>query len=176
MWNIFVSACVVVALLLVVVMYAPRLFGIGTYVVTSGSMEPQIPVGSLVYVEKVDPLEIKAGDTITFYLKGTNIVATHQVYEVDTKNQLFRTQGINNFDEDGKILHDAEPVYYKYLIGKTNFCIPVLGNVNRFCTTAPGCYILIAAVIAVVVISIIVDLIPQSEKSRKGKFTNKENT
>ena len=161
LWNFFVSACVVVALLLVVVMYAPRLFGIGTYVVTSGSMEPQIPVGSLVYVEKVDPSEIKAGDTITFYLKGTNIVATHQVYEVDTKNQLFRTQGINNFDEDGKILHDAEPVDYNYLIGKTNFCIPVLGNVNRFCTTAPGCYILIAAVIVVAVISILTSSSPK---------------
>ena len=140
-------------------MYIPHLFGIKTYVVTSGSMEPQIPVGSLVYVEKVDPSEIKAGDTITFYLKGTNIVATHQVYEVDTKNRLFRTQGINNFDEDGKILHDAEPVYYNSLIGKANFCIPVLGNVNRFCTTAPGCYILIAAVIFIVAISIIAALI-----------------
>lgn len=139
-------------------------------------MEPEFPVGSLVYVEKVNPSDIKVGDAITFYLKDTNIVATHQVYEVDTKNRLFRTQGINNFDEDGKILHDAEPVYYNSLIGKANFCIPVLGNVNRFCTTAPGCYILIAVVIFIAAISIIVDLIPQSEKSRKGKFTNKENT
>ena len=111
----------VVTLLLVAVMYIPHLFGIKTYVVTSGSMEPEFPVGSLVYVEKVNPSEIKVGDTITFYLKETNIVATHQVYEVDIKNRLFRTQGINNFDGDGKILHDAEPVYYNYLL-KTMIC------------------------------------------------------
>ena len=156
-------------------MYIPHLFGIKTYVVTSGSMEPEFPVGSLVYVEKVNPSEIKVGDTITFYLKDTNIVATHQVYEVDIKNRLFRTQGINNFDEDGKILHDAEPVYYNFLIGKMKFCIPLLGNVNRFCTTAPGCYILMSAVVVVVVISIIVDLMPQPETARKGKITDKEN-
>ncbi len=166
----------IVTLLFVAIMYIPHLFGIKTYVVTSGSMEPEFPVGSLVYVEKVNPSDIKVGDAITFYLKDTNIVATHQVYEVDTTNRLFRTQGINNFDEDGKILHDAEPVYYNYLIGKAILCIPLLGNVNRFCTTAPGCYILIFTVIVVVAISIIVDLIPQSEKSRKGKFTDKENT
>ena len=164
------------ALLLVAAMYLPRLFGIQTFVVTSGSMEPQIPVGSLVYVEKVDPLDIEVGDTITFYLKDTNVVATHQVYEVDLHNKLFRTQGINNFDEDGNILHDAEPVHYDSLIGRKCFCVPVLGNVNRFCTTAPGYYILMAAVIGVVAISIVVDLIPQRQTPRKEKFIDKGNT
>ncbi len=176
LWNIFVSICVVIGLLLVATMYIPRFWGIQTYVVTSGSMEPQIPVGSLVYVEKVEPTDIEEGDVITFYLKNTNIVATHQVYEVDAQNQLFRTQGINNHDDDGNILHDAEPVYYNSLIGKMKYCIPVLGNVNRFCTTAPGYYFLMAVVIGIVAISIIVDLIPQQEASRKGKFIDKENT
>ena len=165
-----------VALLLVAAMYLPRLFGIQTYVVTSGSMEPQIPVGSLVYVEKVDPLEIEVGDAITFYLKDTDIVATHQVYEVDSHSQLFRTQGINNFDEDGNILHDAEPVQYDSLIGRMCYCIPFLGTVNRFCTTVPGYYVLMTAVIGVVAISIVVDLVPQRQTSRKGKFIDKENT
>ena len=59
LWNIFVSICVVIGLLLVATMYVPRFWGIQTYVVTSGSMEPQIPVGSLVYVQKVDPLDIE---------------------------------------------------------------------------------------------------------------------
>lgn len=176
LWNIFVSVCVVVALLLVAAFYIPVFFGIQTFVVTSGSMEPEIPVGSLVYVEKVKPEDIEVGDSITFFLKNTDVVATHQVYEVDSQNQLFRTQGINNRDENGNILHDAEPVYYDSLIGRMRYCIPILGNINRFCTTAPGYYVLMATVLGIVVISIFIDFIPQQEKSRKGKFTDKENT
>ncbi len=176
LWSIFVSICVVAALLLVAAMYLPRLFGIKTYVVTSGSMEPQIPVGSLVYVQKVEPTEIKVGDTITFYLKNTGIPATHQVYEVDLQNQLFRTQGINNRDENGNILQDVDPVSFDSLIGKASFSIPFLGDINRFCTTAPGYYRLLAAVILIVAISIIVDMMPQRKAFRDGKYTEKENT
>src|SRR3954468_13307338 len=45
---------------------AVRLSGLGTYIVTGGSMEPSIHKGSLVIVQPVDAAEIAVGDVITF--------------------------------------------------------------------------------------------------------------
>ncbi len=148
----------------------PKLAGFEPYVVTSGSMEPQYPVGSLIYVELVEPEEVLVGDAITFYLNGTKTVATHQVYEIDQQQKQFRTQGINNRDSHGNILHDALPVSYESLIGRPVFCVPQLGNINRFCTTAPGYYILIIFAGLVSCVSFVVDRIPTNENSKKSKY------
>ena len=45
----------------------PRMLGYALYTVVSGSMEPAIPTGSLVYVEHVAPEDIEEGDVIAFY-------------------------------------------------------------------------------------------------------------
>ena len=44
----------------------PRMLGYALYTVVSGSMEPAIPTGSLVYVEHVAPEDIEEGDVIAF--------------------------------------------------------------------------------------------------------------
>lgn len=172
-WNIFVSVCVVVSLLLLVVFMAPQFMGLDTFIVTSGSMEPEYPVGSLIIVSDVSPNEIQTGDAITFYMTDSQIVATHQVYEIDSQNRLFRTQGINNTDVDGTIIPDANPVSFDSLIGKPIVCIPFLGYVNRFCTTSPGIYILLGCAAVIVAGSVIMDVIPQ-HRSSETKSKNKE--
>lgn len=70
-------------------------------VVTTGSMEPTIMVGDLIYVKGVSPSDIQVGDIITFkppseYLKGALI--THRVIKViyDSNEISFKTMGDNN--------------------------------------------------------------------------------
>ena len=172
-WNFFVSVGVVVALFLVGVFMVPRFMGLDTFIVTSGSMEPEYPVGSLILVSDVSPSESQAGDAITFYMTGSQIVATHQVYEIDLQKEVFRTQGINNRDVDGNIIPDAHPVSFDSLIGKPIVCIPFLGYVNRFCTTPPGIYILLGCAAVIVAVSAIVDMTPQ-HRSPATKSKNKE--
>lgn len=163
-WNIFVAVLLATAVLLAIAFAAPKFFGFTPYMVASGSMEPEYPVGSLVYVKSVEPKEIDVGDAITFYIANTDLVATHQVYEIDEQNQAFRTQGINNRDEKGEILHDANQVAFGNLIGKPQLCIPYLGYVNQFCTTAPGIYILLGSVLVIVVVSFYIDRRPVKQK------------
>ena len=55
----------VIAVLLPVTL--PRLMGLQTYHVMSGSMEPAIPTGSLVYVRSADPMKLEKEDIIAFY-------------------------------------------------------------------------------------------------------------
>jgi len=152
-----VSICLWIAVIFIVLFQAPNLFGIRSYVVTSGSMEPLYPVGSLIYVEQVKPEEIRVGEAITFHMNDQGTVATHQVYEVDVSEKQFRTQGINNRDSEGNILRDALPVSFDSFIGRPILCIPYLGYLNWFCTTKPGCYWVFGAGVVIAGISFVID-------------------
>mgnify|MGYP000883320472 FL=1 len=58
----------VLLLILLFLLGGVRLFGYTPYVITSGSMIPVYPVGSVVYVNGVNPEELEAGDDISFYM------------------------------------------------------------------------------------------------------------
>ena len=126
-WSIISTIVLAVLVILLIAFGGVRLLGLTPYMVTSGSMEPEYPVGSLIYVKEVPPEQIDVGDVITFRLTDGQTVATHQVYEADRAQEEFRTQGINNRDSDGNILHDAEPVKYTSVLGCPVTVIPYLG-------------------------------------------------
>lgn len=128
----------------------PRLFGYTPYAVLSGSMEPELPVGSMVYVEATDPSELAVGDAATFY-RSDGAVVTHQVYEIDTAGQTIGTQGIANKNSDGSIMHDAEKTPFSRVIGTVAFCVPYLGYVNAYCATPPGLFVVVAILVLLAV-------------------------
>jgi len=131
-------------------------------------MEPEYPVGSLIYVKEIEPLEVKEGDAITFYMANSQIVATHEVYLIDEEKQIFKTQGINNRDSQGNIVPDASPVEFSKLIGKPILCIPYMGFVNRYVTTEPGLYIVLFITVMVVMISFILEYITKRNENSKN--------
>lgn len=137
---------------LVVVSLVPRLFGYTPYAVLSGSMEPEYPVGSLIFVHSVDAETLQPGDAAAFY-RSDGAVVTHQVYEVDVDAKLIGTQGIANVNADGTIAHDAEKTPFSQVIGSPVFCIPYLGYVNAYCTTPPGLYVVVAVAVLLLVAS-----------------------
>lgn len=94
-------------------------------------MQPQFSVGSLIYVAPTDPETIQPGQAITFEKESGSIV-THQVYEVDHNNGLIYTQGIANQDQNGNILHDADPVPYSHVIGVPVFLYSPAGLCEQF--------------------------------------------
>ena len=163
-WNIILTFILIIALFFVIAFIGVRLIGLTPYIVTSGSMEPQYPVGSLIYVKEVKPENINVGDAITFYMGEDKVVATHQVYEIDRENQMFYTQGINNKDSNGNIIHDVSPVSSSSIIGIPVFHIPYLGHINKMCTTTPGIYILVGIAIIILIISFLLD-----DNGRKNK-------
>lgn len=124
--NLLIIIEIILALLIV----CPKIFDIDTFVVTSGSMRSIYPVGSMIYVKKAEFEDIAKGDNITFYLD--DIVATHQVYKIDEKKKSFKTQGIDNKDDNGNIIKDAYEVKYSSVIGKPFFCIYYLGYISKF--------------------------------------------
>jgi len=101
---------------------AIRTLGMGTFVVTGGSMEPAIGKGSLVIVEPVSPSLIRRGDVITFDHYGQ--MTTHRVIAIDSTNAagpVFTTKG------DANTVADPEPVHFPGQVGLFRSSIPLLG-------------------------------------------------
>ncbi|MDD4849765.1 MAG: signal peptidase I [Gemmiger sp.] len=157
-------AAVLTALLLAlaVLLVGVRLIGLTPYTVQTGSMVPQYPVGSLIYVRHVAPEQISVGDAITFVMDAQGQVATHQVWQVDTQTRCFYTQGIANIGPDGSPVHDGQPVPFGNLVGRPVLCIPLLGYLAAWLTTAPGR----CATAALLLCALVFDLLPGAAQKR----------
>ena len=111
----------------------PRLAGYEGYVVVSGSMEPTIPVGSLIYSKKIDPEALRVGDVIVFIdeARGTTPI-THRVVTNDTANGTITTKGDANENVD------INPVTYDSVVGKVAAHVPRIGFTVGMFTTVLG--------------------------------------
>ena len=173
--SVLVGVVVIFAVLLIGV----RLFGIQVYSVISGSMEPEYPVGALIYVKEVKPSEVEVGDVITFVLSNET-PATHRVIAIDKDAQLFYTQGDANYqinEETGeKVYMEDPPVHFNNLIGKPVFKIPVLGYIAYYIQHPPGMYIAIAAGAILLILVFLPDLFKSDKKETKKLPTNDGDT
>ncbi|MGI5893413.1 MAG: signal peptidase I [Candidatus Merdivicinus sp.] len=152
LYNAITTVFVVIAVGLAVLLVGVRLIGLTPYSVLSGSMEPTYHVGSLIYVEKVDPSEIEVGDPITFVLNEDLVVATHRVVEIDAENEHFYTKGDANENPD------SAPVYYKNLLGRPVFTIPYLGYVADFLSSRQGMIVGICGFIILILLMFFPDI------------------
>lgn len=125
-------------------MTAPRLFGYDVYTVISGSMEPAIPVGSAIFIERAEPEEITAGDVIVFY-RGEAVI-THRVTENYTVTGEFITKGDANQKED------LTPAAYERLVGRVALSIPAIGYILAACSNATGKIYLAGGVAAAILL------------------------
>lgn len=91
-------------------MTAPRLLGYEVYSVVSGSMEPSIPVGSLILVDATAPEDLLEGDVVAFD-SGASVI-THRVKANHVVEGELITRG------DANDAADLEPVRYSAVRGK----------------------------------------------------------
>jgi signal peptidase len=82
----------------------PRVFGYKALAVQSGSMEPGIPIGSLVVDVPADADRLRVGDVITFHRPdGANELITHRIVRIEERwgDRVFVTKGDANGAPDG---------------------------------------------------------------------------
>ena len=81
------TGMIVVVIILCSLLVLPGIFGFHMYHVLSGSMEPAVRVGSLIYVYEGQPEDIVEKDIIAFYssLEDGGII-THRVLMKDRKS------------------------------------------------------------------------------------------
>ena len=153
LWRILSAAVTGLVVLLAVLLVGVRLLGLTPYTVLSGSMEPVYPTGSLLYVKKSNSAAVKVGDAITFVLNEDLVIATHRVVEIDTTNTCFYTKG------DANEHRDSAPVDFRNLIGKPQFCIPLLGYVAHFLSAPLGQTVAVASAALLLLLSFLPSLI-----------------
>ena len=166
-WNIAGTVVVVLVVLLAVALAGVRLVGLEPYVILSGSMEPVYPVGSLVYVQRMDADEIAVGDPIAFVMNEDLVVAIHRVIGIDAAAQQFQTKG------DANDTADAAPVHFNNLIGKPVFCVPKLGYVSSYLTSPPGMYVGGAAALVLLLLMFVPDWIRKVDSKETAKQPGK---
>ena len=111
----------------------PRFLGYQVYSVISGSMEPAIPTGSLVYIRETAPEELSEGEVIAFYgTRDSASIITHRVVENRAGEGEFVTKGDANAEAD---LYAAG---YEDLIGRVSRHIPLLGSFLFLYTSSSG--------------------------------------
>ena len=111
----------------------PKLLGYEIYHVVSGSMEPAISVGSVVYAKRINPQEIEAGDVIVFYGgHDSSAVITHRAVENHKEEQELLTKG------DANAGNDMLPIAYNNVIGRVGLSVPILGILLPLVTETSG--------------------------------------
>ncbi len=160
-WNALTTLLVIAAVLLAVLLAGVRVVGLTPFAVLSGSMEPTYHVGSLIYVQKTAPENIKVGDPITFVLNEDLVVATHRVVDIDAANQYFYTKGDANDTPDGA------PVHFKNLLGKPLFTIPQLGYVSSLLSTTKGMILAGTAALVILILVFVPDMLHAADKADK---------
>lgn len=102
----------------------PSVFGIKTFCIVSGSMEPQISVNDVVLIKEVEENEINKGDIISFTINGETI--THRIVNIESKTDgklVYTTKGDANNTED------QEQISFDNIEGKYIGKIPKIGKI-----------------------------------------------
>jgi signal peptidase len=92
------------------------------YVVSGASMEPTIPIGSVVFVHQIDPNGVQPGQIVTYQLPNSTAV-THRVI---ARSEIY---GATTFEMkgDANASADPSPVPASALVGDVEFSVPAVG-------------------------------------------------
>jgi len=132
--------------------------------VYTGSMEPAIPVGSVVVIKPVDPETLKIGDIICFTLTEPTSI-THRIKNITDEG--FITKGDANEDPDQWIVKKEN------VIGKAILTVPFIGYLGYFVRTPIGFILLIVIPASVIIIMEIRNIVKELRK-QKQEQTSKE--
>lgn len=165
--NILSTIILVVLLAAAAVILVPMLLGYKEMAVLSGSMEPTIPVGSLVYVKPVEASMLEVGDVCTYYLSDGETFVTHRVMSINPDAQTLVTQGDANESPDGDI-------QFSQVYGRADFHLPYLGIAIQNIRTPVGIMSICGVVMLVILLNFIPAIIDAAEDEKKQKAQQSE--
>ena len=107
-----------ILILLYLIIFVPVFWGFKPLVVISGSMEPILKVGGILYYENYDINDFNKGDVLVY--KTKKHIISHRI--VKRVNTGFITKGDANKSNDRRVVKSTQ------ILGKgTNFSIPYIG-------------------------------------------------
>lgn len=125
----------------------PRFMGYEIYNVVSGSMEPEMPVGSIAYVKAIDPVMLEDGEIAAYATEGSVIM--HRVVSNHKVEGYLITKGDANEDEDIK------EVQYANVRGRVVKHYPVIGQLMMLLANTLGKVLLLCLALCGVLLNVI---------------------
>ena len=112
----------------------PMAFGVGSAVVLSGSMEPEISIGDLLIISERKSYEV--GDVVVY--QDGKIAVTHRIVSISENGVI--TRGDANNTED-------EPITLEQIKGEVIFAMPLVGYLVNMIKTPIGTICILALAI-----------------------------
>jgi signal peptidase len=111
-----------VLVIIYLIIFIPIIWGYKPLVIVSGSMEPILKVGGILYYKNIPLNDYKKDDILVYRIPDHNV--SHRIVEIN--NNSFLTKGdVNEYLDN--------PVYHNQILGKgTNFSIPLIGYYANF--------------------------------------------
>lgn len=156
-----IGICGILALLTVLLVF-PGLLGFHPLLVQSGSMEPEYPVGSMIYIKNADPSELTEGKVVTFYLSDKETLITHRIVRIDMEREEIHTKG------DANELEDGAATSFSMIAGMPVACIPYLGYLAGYLASVAGKAGIILLVLLVCLLSWMDSALFRQEKEAEG--------
>lgn len=145
----------------------PKTMGYQLYTVVSGSMEPAVPTGSLVYIKYVEPGDIETGDIIAFYgSDARGSIITHRVVSNSNAMGEFITKG------DANAENDMNPVTYEQYVGKMVRSIPKVGGIVQTITVGSGKTVLKCVIGLAIVLQVLAAVLNRKYEDDDSKETS----
>ncbi len=158
--NIIFTVTIVVLILGIALFTVPLFTDIEYRAVQTGSMEPDIPTGSLVVVVPTASEDISIGDDVT-YVTSSGQVVTHRVIEIDRETNTFVTYGIANG------INNKDPeLAYENIIGVAKFHIPWLGLAVIYLDTLSGKIVAGTVILSLFILSTLLSVIVSGRKEK----------
>ena len=161
-YYIFLTAVFAMGILLVTSVIG--IGGIQVKIVQSGSMEPAIPVGSIVVIKP--SADYNAGDVITFGEDTREKVpTTHRIIDerIVSGEARYVTKGDANEERD------AQEVRHREVIGKVLVSAPYVGFVLDFARKPLGFALLIGVPAAMIVVDEVSKIVTEVRRMRRKK-------
>lgn len=144
--------------------FLPITDAIQLFTVRSGSMEPTIPTGSLIFVR---PSDVYVDGDIITVRTGDQKTVTHRVIEVLATDvgQAYRTKGDNNEEADPVEIRPAD------VIGKTVLTLPYLGYPVAYAQTRTGFLTLIFIPALLIILSELLTILQEVRRIFRKKHS-----
>jgi|GEM_PF-1248073 len=137
------------------------------FTVQSGSMEPRLHMGSLIFVKP--ETDYKIGDIITRKITDPKLTITHRISSKENKNgqPVYKTKG------DANDASDAEDISQRSIIGKEILAIPFLGYPVSYAKTLPGLVILIILPAVIIIYDEIQNIMTEAVTLKQKRAASK---
>lgn len=144
----------------------PSLFGYNIYVISSGSMEPELGVGDIILSRTYDGEDVQVGDVLTYLGKEGDVkgrIVTHRVVRTEGtgEGQVIVTQGTANDTADPPI---SKGDVLSVMVYKT----VILGAIYSVITNVWGFVFLVAAPMVAMIVAEIVSLVKEWKRNKQA--------